>query len=80
MHGYKADNSETEQEEMHACVDTAVKNSIAHYCDVEDNPSQAASSTGDNQETERANDSEQTQVQDENDFELDAAMMARPPM
>jgi hypothetical protein len=74
MPRYKADNSETEQDELDGYVATAVKNSIAHYCNVGDNPSQGASSTGDNQETERANDSEETQVPDENHCELDAAM------
>jgi hypothetical protein len=61
---------------MEYCLEKAKLDSDAHYAEFENNCSFAALSTGEDQGTERPDDSEQTQVRDENDFQLDPAMMA----
>ena len=74
MFGYKADKIAIDQDNMEYCLERAKLDSDAHYAEFENNPSSGASSTREHQETVRADESEQTQVQDKNNFELDQAM------
>jgi hypothetical protein len=74
--GCTADKIGIDQDNMEYCLEKAKLESDAHYAKSENNRSFAASSTGEDQETERPNDSKQGPVRDENHFELDPAMMA----
>jgi hypothetical protein len=74
--GYTADKIGIDQDNMEYCLKKAKLDSDAHYAKFDNNRSFAASSTGEDQETERPDDSEQGPVRDENHFELDPAMMA----
>jgi hypothetical protein len=80
MFGYKADMIAIDQDKMEYCLEKAKLDSDAHYAEIENDRSFGGSSTGKNQETERPDESDQPQLRDENDFQLDPAMMASPSM